>query len=167
MDHNIFLRRLYFDGIIGDNWLLLKDMYTDLTSRVKWEANLSNPIIIRQEVRQGGVLSTSHYKRDKNRLLIEVENRFTGALMGHIKIPHVTVADDLAFLTHLQTETQFMLDSDHTFAGRNRYGIHPTKSCVLTYSNGHEGMEKTTYTMGEDQTKHLGIFRETSKKKSI
>ena len=133
VDHNILLRRLYFDGIIGDNWLLLNDMYTDLTSKVKWEASLSNPIIIKQGVRQGGVLSTSHYKRYNNPLLIEVKNRFTGALIGHIKIPHVTVADDLAFLTHLQTEMQFMLDSGHTIAGKNRYGIHPTKSCVLTY----------------------------------
>ena len=173
VDHNILLRRLYFDRIIGDNWLLLIDMYTDLTSRVKWEASLSNPIITKQGVRQGGVLSTSHYKRYNNPLLIEVENRFTGALIGHIKIPHVTVADDLAFLTHLQTEMQFMLDSGHTFAGKNKYGIHPTKSCVLTYSNGHKGMENATYTMGEDQvqqsyqTKHLGIFRETSQKLNI
>ena len=34
----------------------------------------------------------------------------TGALNGYIKIPHVTVADDLAFLTHSQPEMQFMLD---------------------------------------------------------
>ena len=124
-------------------------MYTDLTSRVKWEASLSNPIIIKQDVRQGGVLSTSHYKRYNNPLLIEVENRFTGALIGHIKISHVTVADDLAFLTHLHTEMQFMLDSGHTFAGKNRYGIHPTKSCILTYSNGHKGMEKATKIMAK------------------
>ena len=64
---------MYFDGIIGDNWLLLNDMYTDLTSRVKWEVSLSNPIIIKQGVRQGGVLSTSHYKRYNNPLLIEVD----------------------------------------------------------------------------------------------
>ena len=173
VDHTILLRKLFHDGIKGDNWLLLNDMYTDLTSRVKWEANLSNPIIIRQGVRQGGALSTSHYKRYNNPLLIEEENRFTGALMGHIKIPHVTVADDLAFVTHSQMEMQFMLDCGYTFAGRNGYGIHPTKSCVLTYPNGHKCMANYSYTMGEDQVqqtaqiKHLGINRETSQKINI
>ena len=124
VDHTILLRKLFHDGIKGDNWLLLNDMYTDLTPRVKWEANRSNPIIIRQGVRQGGVLSTSHYKRYNNPLLIKVENRFTGALISHIKIPHVTVADDLAFVTHSQMEMQFMLDCGYTFAGRNRYGTY-------------------------------------------
>ena len=126
-------------------------MYTDLTSRIKFEANLSIPIIISQGVRQGGVLSTSHYKRYNNPLLIEVENRFIGALFGHIKIPHVTVADDLAFVTHSQMEMQFILDCGYTFAGRNIYGIHPIKSCVLTYPNGNKCMAKYSYTIGEDQ----------------
>ena len=51
-------------------------------------------MIISQGVRQGGVPSTSHYKRYNNPLLIEEERRFNGALIDHIKIPHVTVADD-------------------------------------------------------------------------
>ena len=99
-----------------------------------------------------------------------MENRFTGALIGHIKIPHVTVADDLAFATHSQMEMQFMLNCRYTFAGRNIYGIHPTKNCVLTYPNGYKCMAKYSYTVGEGQvqqktqTKHLGINRETSQK---
>ena len=143
-------------------------MYTDLTSRVKWEANLSIPIIIRQGVRQVGVLSTSHYKCYNNPHLIEVENRFTGALIGHIKIPHVTVADDLAFVTHSQMEMQFMLDCGYTFAGRNRYGIHPTKSCVLTYPNGHKCMTKCSYTKYSRQLKLIIlVLTEKQARKSI
>ncbi len=60
--HNSLLRKLYLDGIRGDDWLLLAHMYSDLTSRVKWENTLSSPIVIKQGVRQGGVLSTSHYE---------------------------------------------------------------------------------------------------------
>ena len=119
------------------------------------------------------MLSTSHYKRYNNPLLLEVENRFTGALIGYIKIPHVTVADDLAFLTHSQPEMQFMLDRGHSYAGRNRYGIHPTKSCVLTYPYGPQKPKDVVYTMGNDQvqqekqTKHLGILRDISQKPNI
>ena len=53
VDHDILLRNMYMNGIKGDDWILLNNMYTDLTSRVKWEATLSNPINIRQGVRQG------------------------------------------------------------------------------------------------------------------
>lgn len=120
VNHTILLKKLFQDGIKGDDWLLLNDMYSDLTSMVKWEANLSNPIIIRQGVRQGGILSTSHYKRSNNPHLIEVGNRFTGALIGHIKIPHIAVADDLAFVTHSQIEIQFMLDCGYSYAGRKQ-----------------------------------------------
>ena len=70
----------------------ISESTVDLTSRVKWEANLSNPIIISQGVCQGGVHSSSHYKRYNNPLLTEVENRFTGALIGHIKIPNILYA---------------------------------------------------------------------------
>ena len=61
--HSSLLRRLYLDGIHGDDWLLVKDLYTYCSSRIKWAGGLSHPINIRQGVRQGGVLSTSHYKR--------------------------------------------------------------------------------------------------------
>ena len=64
-----------------------------MTSIVKWEANLSSPINIRQGVQQGRFFLRC--KRYNNPLLLEVENRFTGAQIGYIKISHVTVADDL------------------------------------------------------------------------
>ena len=35
--HESLLRKLYVDGISGDNWLHLKDLYTDMTAKVKWD----------------------------------------------------------------------------------------------------------------------------------
>ena len=95
--------------VSGADWLLLQNMYSDLTSVVKWEGTLSCPFVIRQGVCQGGVLSTAHYKRYNNPLLIQLENKFTGAKIGHIRIPHVTVADDLTLMSHSQTEMQSMV----------------------------------------------------------
>ena len=122
------------------------------------------------------ILSTSHYKRYNNPLLLEIleiENRFAGVLIGHIKISNVTMVDDLAFLTLVEMEMQYMLDCAHGFAGKNRYGIHPTKSYVLTYLSSHSGVEKITNAICGDQvqqasqTKHLGISRETGLKVNI
>lgn len=54
VDHDSLLRKLYLDGISGDDWLLLKDLYAGMTAKVKWDGFLSSPLIIRQGVRQGG-----------------------------------------------------------------------------------------------------------------
>ena len=69
-NHDFLLQKLYFDGVGGDEWLLLKDLYTDMTTCVKWDGFLSSSFVIRQGVRQGGILSASHYKRYNNPLLI-------------------------------------------------------------------------------------------------
>ena len=87
VDQNSLLRRLYLDGIQGDDWLLIQDMYSDCSSRVKWAGMLSDPVNPRQGVRQGGVLSTSHYKRFKNPLLLQLEERHTDVKIGSINIP--------------------------------------------------------------------------------
>ncbi len=145
--HNSLLRKLYLDGIQGNDWVLLKDMYTGLTSVVKWENMLSSPIIIKQGVRQGGVLSTTHYKRFNNPLLLQIENKFTGATIGHINIPQVTCADDLALITHSANEMQQMINSVDDFANRERYRINPTKSNILIYKNSNSNILQTQYHM--------------------
>ena len=54
VDRGSLLRRLYLDGIEGDDWLLVRDMYSDCSSRIKWAGGISHPINITQGVRQGG-----------------------------------------------------------------------------------------------------------------
>ena len=51
---------------------------------------------MQQYVRQGGVLSTSHYKRYNNLLLLSLEERYASAKIGSIRIPIIIVADDAA-----------------------------------------------------------------------
>ena len=45
VDHDLLLRRLFFDGIHGVDWLLLRNLYSNLTSVVKWEGMLSSPFV--------------------------------------------------------------------------------------------------------------------------
>ena len=78
----LFCRRVV---LFPNNWCLLdalkKYVYiTDLTSAVKWEGTLSSPFVIKQGVRQGGVLSTGHYRRYNHPFLIE--NKLTVAKIG-------------------------------------------------------------------------------------
>ena len=54
VNHELLLRKLYLDGIRGNDWLLVQDLYSDMTSAVKWGGHLSSPFSKRQGVRQGG-----------------------------------------------------------------------------------------------------------------
>ena len=54
-------------------------------------------------------MSTGHYKRYNYPPFIEIENEFTGAKIGYTKIPHVTVADDLALPSNLVSDIICML----------------------------------------------------------
>ena len=85
VDHNFLLRRLYLDGIEGDDWLLILDLYSDCSSRVKWAGLMSDTINIKQGVRQGGVLSTSQYNRYSNPLLLQLEDRYSDVKIGFTK----------------------------------------------------------------------------------
>ena len=104
----------------------LKDMYTDCSSRIKWAGGLSDPINIKQGVRQGGVLSTGHYKRYNNPLLLQLEQRYTGIKVGSINIPHVAVADDLAVLSSFRSEKQVIVWDVEGNAGRERFFVNPS-----------------------------------------
>ena len=106
VDQEMLLRKLYLDGIRGNDWLLLQNLYHETTSSMKWESFLSSPFVIRQGVRQGGVLSSTHYKGYNNPLLLQLEDKYTGALIGSIRIPHVTVADDLLLVSESELEMQ-------------------------------------------------------------
>ena len=63
VDQNSLLRRLYLDGIDGDDWLLIRDLYSDCSSRVKRAGLLSDPINLRQGVRQVGFFKKKPMKR--------------------------------------------------------------------------------------------------------
>ena len=54
VDQNSLLRKLFLDGVHGDDWLLLKDLYSDCSSWIKLAGQISDPFLIVQGVRQVG-----------------------------------------------------------------------------------------------------------------
>ena len=132
-----------------------------MTAKVKWDGYLSSPFTIRRDVRQGGILSASHYKRYNNSMLIEEEDRFTGTRIGMVKIPHVTVADDMCFVTEKKNELQPMLASAELQANREHSTIHPVKTAIKSYNTKQEPSVKLygKNIQSEDPIVHLGIHR--------
>jgi hypothetical protein len=134
VSHRILLHKLFTDGIQGKDWLLIQSLYSDMTATIKWKGKLSRRIDIKQGVRQGGILSTDHYKRYNNPLLLHLEEYFSGVRIGTTRVPHVTCADDIALLTSSTDEMSQMLESVEKYSNENRYQINPTKSALLCYN---------------------------------
>ena len=78
-------------------------------------------------------MSTGHYKRYDNPILLRLEQRYTGAKIGSIGIPHVTVADDVALLSWSRPEMQEMVCDVEDNAGRERFFVNLSKSHALKY----------------------------------
>ena len=141
-----------------------------MTTSVKWESHLSSPFVIRQGVRQGGVLSMSHYKRYNNPLLIQIEVKYTRTITGSFRIPHITVADDLALLSKEENEMQYILDDSGDFSNQDHYIIHPKKSGILTYLKKFGKTSENDFNQqgkpikSVESTVHLGIHRDISNK---
>ena len=57
VNHTIMLDKLYETGIQPALWSIVKDLYSGLTSKVKWLGELTDHFDILQGVRQGGILS--------------------------------------------------------------------------------------------------------------
>ena len=81
-----------------------------------------------------------------------------------MKIPHVTCADDLCFVTETKSELQPMVGTSEAYANREQCTLHPTKTVVVP-NNTLDTPSITLY--GEkvptvDQTVHLGICRNSN-----
>lgn len=67
--HEGLFREIFKMNIIGDNWLLFKEWYRNLTTKIKWEGQISSGFQEKQGVRQGEVWSPTAYTVFINSLL--------------------------------------------------------------------------------------------------
>lgn len=72
--------------------------------KVKWLGGCSDCFSVKQDTRQGGILSTHLYKVYISPLLDTVRNKRLGLLLGTVYIGDPTVADDFVCLTKSRKE---------------------------------------------------------------
>ena len=73
VNHVILLDNLYETGIHPSLWTIVKDLYSGLSSKVKWMGEWSESFIIQQGVRQGAILPPFLYKTYLNPCLEELD----------------------------------------------------------------------------------------------
>ena len=163
VQHTILLDMLLDRNIDPRLWLIVKDMYSVLTSRIKWAGGLSESYNICQGVRQGDILSTHLYKIFVEDLLLELEENSLGFQLGNIFIGTLTCADDVAFIENDKDNLQVMLNVIERYADQHHYQIHPTKTKIIEYTNTQTNNHKWYLNERElespNDATYLGITR--------
>jgi hypothetical protein len=111
-------------------WSIINDMYSDLTTRVKWKGELNNTYSVLQGVRQGGILSTHFYKIFVQYLLLELDENSLGYHLGNVYIGTPTCADDVAFIERDSNNLQIMINVISRYAKQHHYKINPLKTRI-------------------------------------
>ena len=174
VNHIILLDKLYECGVQPSLWSTVKDLYTGLTSKVKWLGELSEHFEIRQGVRQGGILTPFLYKTYINPCLKELKQHRLGLSIGGIYCGCPTCADDLALLSKYEGELQIMTNVVKRHAKKDHVTIHPDKSNIVLM-NGHKSISKKTFTLDlngkpvslSSSTAHLGLLRSETNENTI
>ncbi|VDI02365.1 Hypothetical predicted protein [Mytilus galloprovincialis] len=162
--HMILMEKLFYE-LPPDIWRVVQDLYTNMSSKIKWNSHLSKQFSIKQGVRQGGVLSTHLYKLYINELPEELERRGLGLNIGLDYCGSPLCADDIVLMTTDETEIQAMLNIAYKFSCQHRYNIHPEKSTLIKTERIKTTKQQHPITLGEkpikedQQTTHLGIIR--------
>jgi hypothetical protein len=126
LNHEILFNKLYHYGIVGDMWILLRNIYRKMNIQVKWEGELSDKIYI-QDIQHGAKLSTSLYKCYNNVILYSTSKSGLGSHFGNIGVASLTCADDIAILTNSDTELQGILGIVHHHTQRDLMKINTDK----------------------------------------
>ena len=168
--HTILFDKLSAKGVHKDIWLIVKNLYQGLSSKVKWINGCSDSFPIQQGVRQGGILSTCLYKTFIDDLLHILENKRLGFKIGTVFVGSPACCDDIAFVTKSRDELQLMFNEGKDYSGKHRYEIHPTKTNIVDLVNGDNVNTDMTWSLGEnvvsfsDTAVHLGITRAGKKR---
>ncbi|CAC5406653.1 unnamed protein product [Mytilus coruscus] len=133
LEHEILFNKVYHYGIDGDMWILLRNIYREMSIRIKWDDLVSDKISVNQGIQQGAKLSTSLYKCYNNAILDSVTESGLGCHMGTIGIATPTCADDILVLANSECELQGIMDIVYHHTQRDLVKNQPTEigSCML------------------------------------
>ena len=131
VDHTILLNKLYEEGINRKLWLIVRELYSGLTAKIKWKSSLSDSFKVFQGVRQGDVISTRFYKVYVNGFMVELRMNSLGKWIGYIYCGCPACADDVLLITEDPEELQVMLAIAKSYSGCHRYIIHPQKTHIV------------------------------------
>ena len=104
--HEIMLNKLFHDVFEGDMWILLRNIYQNLSLKVKWNNKTSESINILPGVRQGSKLSSLLYKRYNNTVLNAISTSNLVAKLGNIHVGSMLLLSLLIYFLRYSTNSE-------------------------------------------------------------
>jgi hypothetical protein len=173
VDHDCALNHLYNQGIRGDLWTLFNNLYTNITSTIKWQGKLSQPFMESQGIRQGAISSTNIFKARANPTLSRLEEHPASARIGSISLGPIMVADDLVLSSPSASGVQALVSEAELDAARERFSFSKTKTKVVTTSIKSKQPPEASILLNGTKLEqssaetHLGIVRSSDGRNTL
>ena len=136
------LRRGYLAGITDIHWTLIKDFHINAMSSIQWAGQTSQPFLVNQGVRNGGILSTGLYKLYINPQLIRLEDTGIGCRNGNICSNNTACADDIALIGTDTVDTQILVNMASDYAFMEGYQLQSAKSVAIKITSNPKSSKK-------------------------
>jgi len=118
-------------GLCSKLCLLLAQLYTNQSMRVRWKDSISHQFRCRNGVKQGGVLSPTLFCIFFDELLRLLEDSGVGCYLGHRFMGALSYADDVALIAPTITAARIMLRVCEVFASSYKVLFNADKSVLL------------------------------------
>ena len=138
------MRKLFHIGVEGVTWNLIHSLHKKAQTVVRWCGRTSEPFVVYQGVRQGGVLSTDLYKVYSNPLLDRMTSLCIGGMVGEVYCSCPACCDDVTVTSDESEELQVLVSEGEDYGGMERFLLQPIKSVVMPIPG------KTRKTMDSD-----------------
>ena len=126
------LYKLLNYGISGNFFAVIRSMFKNASSRVKWNGELGNIFENVNGVLQGGVMSPTLFNLFVEDLSSYLDNS-KGVTIGDRKIDHLFFADDLVLLSETNTGLQSLINSLEIFCSQWHMVVNLTKTKVMVF----------------------------------
>ncbi|CAG2233240.1 unnamed protein product [Mytilus edulis] len=159
--------KLFEYGATGKLWLLLDNMYTDLSSAILFGGKLSKWFKLNRGVRQGSALSAKLYLIFINDLINELESSNKGAFLYDINSSSPVQADDISLIATNHESAQKMVSICEQYSESWSFSFSPTKSKLLQFGKKLTGPDIFLYNepiLSVKSATHVGISLDTSMK---
>ena len=126
------MSKLFHIGVEGVTWKLIHSLHKKAQTVVRWCGRASEPFVIYQGVRQGGVFSTDLYKVNSNSLLDRMTSLCIGGMVGKVCCSFPACCDDVTVTSDEPEELQVLVSEGEDYGGMERFLLQPIKSVVMS-----------------------------------
>ena len=124
---NILLNK----GLPGKFIKVLIDWYSKSLASVKWNNVLSNSVLIKSEIRQGGILSPVLFNIYLDQVFYALKKSDLGCHIGSIYVGYIAYADDIIVISASVSDLQNMINICYTEGAKLDILFNPKKSLLF------------------------------------